>query len=222
MTDFSNEYVDLCRKLALPRVLEILDLIFFDGEVRPCPSRFIGYELDSLFLKPIECIWLPREGDWLEKFREERIPLTLRLMYDKHGAPFWFGIAPETKGLANHQEQGGDPELVLCRLYMAIRSSLAQEEAVSPETRDIGRILWNERGGEIDEIVLRDIDMVHVEQMDDDCWWIGITLQNGGYWAGNFYTRSKKRMTFTQQERDGFEWTNDDCHDDLAQEEGKP
>ena len=65
------KYIDLCRKLALPRVLEMLDLIFFDGEVRPCPSRFIGYELDSLFLKPIECFWLPREGDWLDLLEAE-------------------------------------------------------------------------------------------------------------------------------------------------------
>lgn len=73
----------------------------------------------------------------------------------------------------------------------------------------INRILWNERGGEIDEIVISNCT-VHIEQMSDNCWWIGITRADGGYWAGNFH--AKKWMTFTEQEMDGFEWDADDAH----------
>lgn len=76
----------------------------------------------------------------------------------------------------------------------------------------MNRILWNERGGEIDEIVLTDVECVHIEQMDDNCWWIGIDLKGGGYWAGNFYARSKKRMTFTEQESWDFDWDHTQAH----------
>ena len=53
------------------------------------------------------------------------------------------------------------------------------------------RILWNRRPtgsdvGCIDEIVLTGVDMVHVEQMDGRCWWIGITLADGTSWDGYF------------------------------------
>ena len=63
------------------------------------------------------------------------------------------------------------------------------------------RILWNRRPtgrdvGCIDEIVLTGVDMVHVEQMDDRCWWIGITLADGTSWDGNFTADSKGRMRF--------------------------
>lgn len=66
----------------------------------------------------------------------------------------------------------------------------------------MNRILWND-DDEIDEIVFSNAD-VHIEQMSDNCWWIGVDLPDGGYWAGNFHT--KKKMTFTEQERHGFEW----------------
>lgn len=87
----------------------------------------------------------------------------------------------------------------------------------SPQPRasaEIGRILWNVRGEDIDEVVLRDVEMLHIEQMDDNCWWIGVSLKNGGYWAGNFTTRGK--MRFSEQERDGFDWDEDSAHDGEA------
>ncbi len=79
----------------------------------------------------------------------------------------------------------------------------------------MNRILWNQRNGEIDEIVLHDAT-VHIEQMGDGCWWIGINLPNDGYWAGNFFAKSRKRMTFTQQEMWGFEWQDDRSHDEFG------
>lgn len=75
------------------------------------------------------------------------------------------------------------------------------------------RILWNKRGRDIDEIVVSDVDVVHVEQMSDRCWWIGITRADGGSWAGNFICDSRGRMTFSEQEHEGFDWERDDTHE---------
>lgn len=77
------------------------------------------------------------------------------------------------------------------------------------------RILWNRRPrdasdtGEIDEIVLRDVT-IHVEQMSDECWWIGI-YRGEHHWSGNFV--SETPMRFSQQENDGIEWERDDSHE---------
>jgi len=77
----------------------------------------------------------------------------------------------------------------------------------------MNRILWNTRDTDIDELVCHNAT-VHIEQMDDRCWWIGIDLPNDGYWAGNFHADSRGRMRFTQQETWGFDWDDDRSHDD--------
>jgi hypothetical protein len=82
----------------------------------------------------------------------------------------------------------------------------------------VNRILWNVRPtstrvGDIDEIVISDC-AVHIEQMNDRCWWIGISRADGGYWAGNFQADSRGRMTFWEQEQDGFDWDRDGTHED--------
>ena len=80
----------------------------------------------------------------------------------------------------------------------------------------VGRILWNRRptsvrdGGDIDEIVIHDAT-VHVEQMDDNWWWIGVTRADGTYWFGNF--TSNGPMRFSQQENAGIEWDSDQTHE---------
>lgn len=75
------------------------------------------------------------------------------------------------------------------------------------------RILWNERDDDIDEVVIVEPQTVHVEQMSDRCWWIGIYLDADRYWMGNFIADSRGRMRFTEQENAGVEWTaGDDCH----------
>jgi hypothetical protein len=75
------------------------------------------------------------------------------------------------------------------------------------------RILWNERGRDIDEIVVHDCT-VHVEQMSDRCWWIGIHRNDGGYWAGNFVADSRGRMRFVEQDPpEGFVWEQDRSHE---------
>ena len=82
------------------------------------------------------------------------------------------------------------------------------------------RILWNTRpegkdAGCIDEIVMHDVALVHIEQMDDRCWWIA--LYKGGtedpYWMGNFHCDSAGRMRFTEQD-DEIEWDMDEAHDE--------
>jgi hypothetical protein len=87
------------------------------------------------------------------------------------------------------------------------------------------RILWNERppartgggGGDIDEIVLSGVD-IHIEQMDDRCWWIGIyrdaSKSGTPYWMGNFVADSRGRMRFVEQENAGIEWDDDKSHED--------
>lgn len=74
------------------------------------------------------------------------------------------------------------------------------------------RILWNVRGDDIDEVVFDHPKLVHIEQMDVRCWWIGVSLPGGGYWAGNFHCDSRGRMTFTEQEGWDFKWSDDVAH----------
>lgn len=88
------------------------------------------------------------------------------------------------------------------------------------------RILWNRRpehdlpgggGGDIDEIVLHDVPLAHIEQMDDRCWWIAIYLDDGPdarYWMGNFVADSRGRMRFVEQENAGVVWDRDGSHED--------
>lgn len=77
------------------------------------------------------------------------------------------------------------------------------------------RILWNVRDEDIDEIVLSGVN-VHIEQMNDRCWWIGIYRGDGTYWMGNFVADSRGRMRFVEQENDGIEWADDDEHAPLS------
>lgn len=85
----------------------------------------------------------------------------------------------------------------------------------------VDRILWNERperpgGGDIDEIVMHNVDMVHIEQMDDRCWWIALYPERGSdrYWMGNFVADSRGRMRFVEQENAGIEWDRERSHED--------
>ena len=74
----------------------------------------------------------------------------------------------------------------------------------------MNRILWNPGRKVIDEIVIHDCT-VHIEQMSDDSWWIGVDLADGTYWAGNFWTDPRASMSFTEQESD-VAWDKDEEH----------
>ena len=85
------------------------------------------------------------------------------------------------------------------------------------------RILWNVRDQGIDEIVIDHPELVHIEQMNPRCWWIGIYIDGLNRWSGNFSCDSRGRMQFTQQDCD-IEWDDDDSHDEkkpLANAEGE-
>lgn len=90
--------------------------------------------------------------------------------------------------------------------------------ADSPLPRD--RILWNRRpagrdSGDIDEIVIGAAN-VHVEQMDDRCWWIAVWRDDGSSWSGNFSADSRGRMRFVEAENNGIVWADDDSHEPPA------
>ena len=83
----------------------------------------------------------------------------------------------------------------------------------------MNRILWNRRPtgarndvGDIDEIVINNPQMVHVEQMHERCWWIAVYMPDGSYWMGNFSADSRGRMSFWEQENNGIKWQDDRSH----------
>lgn len=84
------------------------------------------------------------------------------------------------------------------------------------------RILWTRRPvdesdvGDIDELVVDSPASIHVEQMTDRCWWIGVYLDDERYWMGNFVADSRGRMRFVEQENAGVEWDRDDTHEVTA------
>jgi hypothetical protein len=84
-------------------------------------------------------------------------------------------------------------------------------------SRSTNRILWNRRPanpldcGDIDEIVIHNC-IVHVEQMDDRAWWIGIVLPDGNQWMGEFRANSRGVMTFGQTDDGLITWDRDDTH----------
>jgi hypothetical protein len=125
---------------------------------------------------------------------------------DKYVLAEWFGddgFAGLTVSSDNYNGQRryflGDPHWVLWVAGSGVG-----------EQRPVNRILWN-NDDEIDEIVMHDC-AVHIEQMSDDCWWIGIDRADGGYWAGNFNAATNGSMTFTEFEKEGFEWDQNKTH----------
>lgn len=91
------------------------------------------------------------------------------------------------------------------------------------------RILWNRRpteqqpGGDIDEIVVTDPALVHVEQMDDNEWWLAIytgDTDGAPYFMGNFTADDDGAMSFWCQEDAGMTWARDDSHEDERHDGG--
>jgi hypothetical protein len=103
---------------------------------------------------------------------------------------------------------------------MAKRAAVAADQArrlrgdpqpEQPSGGAIDRILWNHGRETIDEIVVHNCT-VHVEQMDDRCWWIGVYKGDEQMWTGNFHCyRHKDGMKFTEQD-DDLEWDREDEH----------
>lgn len=96
-------------------------------------------------------------------------------------------------------------------LYIYAKALLQWRQADAVGAARVNRILWNDDGVDIDEIVLHDAT-VHVEQMTARSWWIGVYLSDDEYWMGNFSCDSRGRMRFTEQENAGIEWDQDRTH----------
>jgi len=71
------------------------------------------------------------------------------------------------------------------------------------------RILRLPGGKFIDEIVVRDCT-VHIEQMADNCYWIGID-KGAAEVSFNLYTRTAA-ISFAEQDADGWTWDQDKEH----------
>jgi len=90
----------------------------------------------------------------------------------------------------------------------------------------MNRILWNRRPtddsdpGDVDEIVITNPTAVHIEQMDDNVYWIQIDLADGTYWAGNFAARVAA-VVLGQQENAGVIWDRDDSHEIAVDNDGE-
>lgn len=46
--------------------------------------------------------------------------------------------------------------------------------------------------GVIDEIVAKNVGILHVEQMSDDGWFMGLDMQDGSYWQFWFGSKNRK------------------------------
>lgn len=57
------------------------------------------------------------------------------------------------------------------------------------------------RPGEIDEVIAHDVQHVHVEQMDDGHWWMGLTFADGRMLHVDFATRRKAEIRCVAEER---------------------
>lgn len=95
------------------------------------------------------------------------------------------------------------------------------KRAVCLPTEDaVDRILWNKRpteedvGGSIDEIVVHAPEMIHIEQMNHECWWMAIYKDGvDGYWMGNFIVEDGI-LNFYEQDYCDFKWDKDESHEE--------
>lgn len=145
------------------------------------------------------------------------------------------GAVPESSGLCTHEfieipkptalsfshtypcpACGGQAEFWRFQLVGDnVRLDLCEHEAGSTALVR-NRILWNVRDEDIDEIVITEPHLVHIEQMNSRVWWIAIYLDDsdGPYWMGNFVCDSRGHMRFTEQENNDVEWDRDDSHEE--------
>ena len=56
----------------------------------------------------------------------------------------------------------------------------------------------------LDDIVIKDVDMVHIEQMNDQDWWIGISLENGDRICFDIHSLGKAHVKCTMTEEPEF------------------
>lgn len=55
----------------------------------------------------------------------------------------------------------------------------------------------------IDEIVARDVRSLHIEQMDDGLWWMGVEREDGVRLMVNFHTKRNAAIALNAESEDG-------------------
>ena len=131
---------------------------------------------------------------------------------DNDGAPWAYSADPTAfDPVTGEWHQGWSEDEDYVAAWHAAYDGLTVKP--KPETTDEeDRILWNERGHDIDEVLLHDVT-VHIEQMHDRGWWIGLYEDDDHYWMGNFTADSRGRMRFTEQDNAGVTWDRDETHE---------
>lgn len=134
-------------------------------------------------------------------------------MPDRPDDQIWDRAEQITRQLTDTGTICGHPpaEDAAATIRALLRAGYTITPPTQPATRPADRVLWNDRGISIDEVVLNNVN-VHVEQMDTRTWWIGMYRADGTYWMGNFVADSRGRMRFTEQENAGVVWDRDDTH----------
>lgn len=54
--------------------------------------------------------------------------------------------------------------------------------------------------GKVDEIVAEDIDMVHLERMNDGYFWLGIVFKDGSRIVANLLSKGKIELTAEKED----------------------
>lgn len=55
----------------------------------------------------------------------------------------------------------------------------------------------------IDEIVAENVEMFHLEQMDDGCWWIGLNSRGGQMMRIHLFNKRKAAIACNAESEDG-------------------
>jgi hypothetical protein len=125
MTDFSDEYIELCRKLALPRELQPDDWVFLDKPRLVYSQRYLqGSVLDPK--ETPDLWWLPREGGWLDLLEAEgEVRVTIDSEDPRDGGTGYVAFCPYDRLTteATYGAAGPDRLTALCRLYMAVTAA---------------------------------------------------------------------------------------------------
>ena len=146
----------------------------------------------------------------------------LRAAESVHSVVEDLGLTPDEVELCQKLLSGEIERLI--QKNEALRTYAVRD--VKPETNlNKDRILWNHRPenssdmGEVDEIVCHDVT-VHVEQMNEICWWIGIYGDKNRHWSGNFVAEDDGTMRFYLQE-DDWVWARDESHEEFGESESE-
>lgn len=139
-----------------------------------------------------------------------------------------FDLGLEAAGMSVAWQAQWDPELTTQwpsteRGVLRARRKSAVAAGLRLRRCGMNRILWNRRpvdefdSGDIDEVVIRGCT-VHIEQMGDRSYWVGIYLPNGSSFDGNFFIerpRRRPRLRFGMQESN-VTWDRDESHEEVG------